>query len=211
MSKALLGKKLGMSQIYGESGQMVPVTIIEAGPCTVLQKKTVAKDAYSSLQLGFDTKPERVANGPERGHLKASKSAPKRFVREVRMDEAEVEAQELGAEINASIFEKGERVNVVGTSKGKGFAGVVKKWGFKGTQTYSHGSHEFFRHAGSIGTNSTPGRLYMGKRMPGHMGSERVTVRNLEIVDVRPGENLIFVRGAIPGPQNSYVIVKKTK
>jgi large subunit ribosomal protein L3 len=211
MSKALLGKKLGMSQVYSDGGQMVPVTIIEAGPCTVLQKKTAAKDSYSSIQLGFDTKPERVTNGPERGHLKASKSAPKRFVREVRMDDAEVEAQELGAEITAAIFEKGERVNVVGTSKGKGFAGVIKKWGFKGAQTFSHGSHEFFRHAGSIGTNSTPGRLYMGKKMPGHMGSERVTVRNLEIVDVRAGENLIFVKGAIPGPQNGYVIVKKTK
>jgi len=208
MSKALLGKKLGMSQVFGDGGQMVPVTIIEVGPCTVLQKKTTATDTYAALQLGFDNKPERVTTRPERGHLKASSSAPKRFVREVRMSDAEVEAQTLGGEITASIFEKGEKVDVVGTSKGKGFQGVVRKWGFKGVQTFSHGSHEFFRHAGSIGTNSTPGRLYMGKKMPGHMGSERVTARNLQIVDVRPTENLVFVRGAVPGPQNGYVIIK---
>jgi len=211
MSKALLGKKLGMSQVFGDGGQMVPVTIIELGPCTVLQKKTTKTDSYAALQLGFADKPERVTTRPERGHLKASASAPKRFVREVRMSDAEVDAQTLGAEITASIFEKGERVDVVGTSKGKGFQGVVRRHGFKGTQTYSHGSHEFFRHAGSIGTNSTPGRLYMGKDMPGHMGSERVTARNLEVVDVRAGENLVFVKGAIPGPQNGYVIVKAIK
>jgi large subunit ribosomal protein L3 len=211
MSKALLGKKLGMSQLFSDGGHMVPVTVIEAGPCTVLQKKTTAKERYAAVQLGFDNKPERVTNKPERGHLKTSKAAPKRFVREVRMTDADVEAQELGAEVTASIFEKGERIHVTGTSKGKGFQGVVKRHGFKGTQTWSHGSHEFFRHAGSIGTNSTPGRLYKGKRMGGHMGSERVTVRNLEIVDVRPGENLIFVKGAVPGPQNGYLIITKAK
>jgi large subunit ribosomal protein L3 len=208
MAKALLGKKLGMSQIFSENGHMMAVTVIEAGPCTVLQKKTTAKERYAALQLGFDQKPERVTNRPERGHLKASKATPKRFVREVRMTDEEVGGVEVGSEIGAGIFEKGERVNVVGTSKGRGFAGVIKRHHFKGAQTISRGTHEFFRHAGSIGTTATPGRLFMGKRMPGHMGSARVTAKNLQIVDIRPEENLIFVKGAVPGPQNGYVIVK---
>lgn len=211
MPLAILGRKLGMGQVHTETGTVVPVTIIEAGPCTVLQKKSAETDAYAALQLGFADKPERLANKPELGHLKASKASPKRFVREVRVTADEAAVYEVGGQIDAGIFEKGEIVHVVGRSKGKGFQGVMKRHHFKGCSTMSHGTHEFFRHPGSIGSNTTPGRLYKGKRMGGHMGDERVTTKNLKIIDVRPEVNLIFIRGAVPGTRNGYVIVRKTK
>jgi large subunit ribosomal protein L3 len=211
MPLAVLGRKLGMGQVHNDNGTVIPVTIIEAGPCTVLQKKTAEREAYSALQLGFADKPARLARKPEFGHLKASQAAPKRFVREVRVSAEEAEAYEVGSQVGADIFAKGERVDVVGRSKGKGFQGVMKRHHFKGSATLSHGTHEFFRHPGSIGTNTTPGRLYKGKRMAGHMGSERVTARNLEIVDVRPEVNLVFVKGAVPGARNGFVILRKTR
>ncbi len=211
MSFAILGRKLGMSQIHGDGGAVIPVTVIEAGPCTVLQKKTAEKEAYTALQLGFAEKPERLANKPEMGHLKQSKSSPKRFVREVRVTAEEAATVEVGGTVNAGIFTKGERVDIVGRSKGKGFQGVMKRHHFKGSATMSHGTHEYFRHAGSIGSNTTPGRLFRGKKMGGHMGSARVTAKNLEIVDVRPDVNLLFVRGAVPGTRNGFVIVRKAR
>src|SRR5262245_56969351 len=210
MSMAILGRKLGMSQLHGEDGAIIPVTIIEAGPCTVLQKKTAQKDAYTALQLGFADKPERLAIKPELGHLKASHSKPKRFVREVRVSAEEAAPFEVGGEVTAAVFAKGELVDVVGRSKGKGFQGVMKRYHFKGSATMTHGTHEYFRHPGSIGSNTTPGRLFRGKRMGGHMGAARVTAKNLVVVDVRPEVNLLFVGGAVPGIRNGFVIVRKT-
>jgi large subunit ribosomal protein L3 len=210
MSMAILGRKLGMSQLHGEDGAIIPVTIIEAGPCTVLQKRTAQKDAYTALQLGFADKPERLAIKPELGHLKASQAKPKRFIREVRVSPDEAAPLEVGGEVTAAMFAKGELVDVVGRSKGKGFQGVMKRYHFKGSATLTHGTHEYFRHPGSIGSNTTPGRLFRGKRMGGHMGAARVTAKNLVVVDVRPEVNLIFVRGAVPGSRNGFVIVRKT-
>lgn len=209
MPMAILGRKLGMSQIHSKEGAIIPVTVIEVGPCVVLQKKTKEKDAYSAVQLGFADKPARLAIKPEIGHLKASKATPKRFIREVRVTAEEAASMDVGSQVDAGIFTKGERVDVVGRSKGKGFQGVMKRYHFKGSATMTHGTHEYFRHPGSIGSNTTPGRLFRGKRMGGHMGSDRVTAKNLEVVDVRPEVNLLFVRGAVPGSRNGFLIVRK--
>ena len=209
MGIGLLGKKLGMTQIFGEDGSAIPVTVIKAGPCAVVQKKTVSSDGYDGIQLGFEevAKVKRV-NKPVTGHFKKANVAPRSLLREFRVDTEELEAHEVGAEISVDIFEPGEFVDVTGTSKGKGFAGVVKKYHFKGAPA-SRGTHENFRHGGSIGQNMTPGRTIKGKKMPGHMGSERVTVQNLKVVDVRGDTNILMVEGAVPGPTNGFVIIKK--
>jgi len=209
MGLGLLGKKLGMTQIFDDHGNAVPVTVIKTGPCKVVQKKTSGKEGYDALQLGFD-EVQKVArvNKPLAGHFKKGSIAPVRFLREFRVTPEDVNGTEVGTEITVEIFEPGEFVDVTGTSKGKGFAGVVKKYGFKG-QPASRGTHEYFRHGGSIGQNMTPGRTYKGTKMPGHMGNRRVTVQSLKIVDVRGDTNILLVEGAIPGPTNGYVIVQK--
>jgi large subunit ribosomal protein L3 len=209
MGLGLLGKKLGMTQIFDDHGNAVPVTVIKTGPCKVVQKKTSGKEGYDALQLGFD-EVQKVArvNKPLTGHFKKASIAPVRFLREFRVTPEDVNGTEIGAEFTVEIFEPGEFVDVTGTSKGKGFAGVVKKYGFKG-QPASRGTHEYFRHGGSIGQNMTPGRTYKGTKMPGHMGNRRVTVQSLKIVDVRGDTNILLVEGAIPGPTNGYVIVQK--
>lgn len=210
MPLAILGRKLGMGQIHDESGAAIPVTIIEAGPCTVLQKKTLERDRYTALQLGFGEKPVRLVLKPEAGHLKPSGGTPRRFVREVRVSPEEAAGYEVGQALDAGIFQKGDLIHVVGRSKGKGFQGVMKRHHFKGSLTSSHGTHEYFRHPGSIGSNTTPGRLFKGKRMAGHMGAARVTAKNLQVVDVRPEVNLVFVKGAVPGARNGFVILRKS-
>jgi large subunit ribosomal protein L3 len=209
MGIGLLGKKLGMTQIFGEDGSAIPVTVIKAGPCAVVQKKTVSSDGYDGIQVGFEEieKVKRV-NKPASGHFKKANVTPRSLLREFRVDAAELESHEVGAEISVDIFEPGEFVDVTGTSKGKGFAGVIKRYHFKG-QSASRGTHENFRHGGSIGQNMTPGRTIKGRKMPGHMGAKRVTVQNLKVVDVRGDTNILMVEGAIPGPSNGFVIIKK--
>ena len=209
MGIGLLGKKLGMTQIFGEDGTAIPVTVIKAGPCAIVQKKTVSSDGYDGIQLGFQEveKVKRV-NKPLIGHFKKADVTPRSFLREFRVNAEELEAHDVGGEVSVEIFEPGEFVDVTGTSKGKGTQGVVKRYHFKGAPA-SRGTHEFFRHGGSIGQNMTPGRTMKGRKMPGHMGSKRVTVQNLKVVDVRGDTNILMVEGAIPGPTNGFVLIKK--
>lgn len=209
MGIGLLGKKLGMTQVFSEEGNIIPVTVIQAGPCLVIQKKSLKTDGYNAIQFGFEdvAKANRV-NKPMTGHFKKADITPKKFIKEFRVSEEEIEANEIGSQVSVELFQPGEFVDVTGTSKGKGFAGVVKRYGFKGSPA-SRGTHEFFRHGGSIGQNMTPGRTMKGKKMSGHMGHEKVTVQNLKVVEVRGDTNILMVEGAVPGPTNGYVIIKK--
>ncbi len=209
MGIGLLGKKLGMTQIFNDDGSAVPVTVIKAGPCVIVQKKTAINDGYDALQIGFEEvlKAKRV-NKPITGHFKKANLPPMGFLREFRVDSKDMESTEVGTEVSVDVFEPGEYVDVTGTSKGKGFAGVVKRFHFKGAPA-SRGTHEFFRHGGSIGQNMTPGRTMKGKKMPGHMGSKKVTVQNLKVIDVRGDTNILMVEGAIPGPTNGFVVIRK--
>ncbi len=200
--KGILGTKVGMTQIWKED-RAIPVTVIHAGPCPVVQRRTPEKDGYRAVQLGYFPVPEKRANRPMRGHFKRAGVEPVRFLREIRDFDPE------GDVVTVEIFQPGERVDVTGTSKGRGFAGVMKRWNFAGGPD-SHGAHRIHRHPGSIGNRKTPGRVYKGKKMAGHYGAERVTVQNLEVVDVIPEENLILVKGAIPGPNGGLVIVRET-
>ncbi|MDN4593591.1 50S ribosomal protein L3 [Polycladomyces subterraneus] len=201
--KGILGKKLGMTQVFTADGTVVPVTVIAAGPCVVLQKKEVATDGYEAVQLGFEDKKEHRANKPEIGHAKKANTTPKKFVREIRgMNPAEYE---LGQEIKVDLFQEGEIVDVTGTSKGKGFAGAIKRHN-QARGPMSHGSR-YHRGPGSLGPIA-PNRVFKGQTLPGRMGGERVTIQNLEIVKVDTENNLLLVKGSIPGPRNSYVIVK---
>ncbi len=209
MALGLLGKKLGMTQIFDEHGAIVPVTVIKVGPCLVTQRKSAASDGYDAIQVGFEEvkKVSRV-NKPRAGHFARANVAPMVLLREFRATAEELEANAEGSELSVDMFEIGDFVDVTGTSKGKGFAGVVKRHGFHGAPA-SRGSHEYFRHGGSIGQNMTPGRTYKGKKMPGQMGNRRVTVQNLKVIEVRGDSHILMVEGAIPGPSNGFVIVKK--
>lgn len=209
MGIGVIGKKLGMTQIFDEQGNVVPVTVIKAGPCYVIQKKVKEKEGYNAIQVGFDeiTKTKNV-NKPMMGHFKKAGVPPLRFIKEFRLEDEELDLFEVGKAYGIEIFEVGSYVDVGGISKGKGFQGVVKRHGFSGAPA-SRGTHEYFRHGGSIGQNMTPGRTMKGKKMPGHMGARKVTVQNLKIVDIKPELNVILVKGAVPGPTNGYVIVKK--
>lgn len=201
--KGILGKKLGMTQVFTPEGLVIPVTVIQAGPCTVLQKKDVENDGYESIQIGFDDKKEKSANKPELGHAKKAGATPKRYVKEFRgMTEFEV-----GQEIKADLFAAGEFVDVTGTSKGKGFQGVIKRHN-QSTGPMAHGSR-YHRGPGSMGSIQA-NRVPKGKNLPGHMGSETVTLQNLEIIKVDVERNVILVKGSIPGAKNSYVSVKTT-
>jgi len=209
MAIGILGKKLGMTQIFDEFGNVVPVTVIKAGPCYVIQKKVEEKEGYNAIQVGFDeiVKVKNV-NKPMAGHFKKAGVPPLRFIREFRVEGDELGEFEVGKTYGVDIFEVGTYVDVTGTSIGKGFQGVVKRHGFSGAPA-SRGTHEYFRHGGSIGQNMTPGRTMKGKKMPGHMGAKRVTVQNLKVIEVKPELNVLVVKGAVPGPENGYVIVKK--
>lgn len=200
--KGILGKKAGMTRVFDDSGEVTPVTIIEAGPCYVTQIKTEKKDGYQAIQLGFGE--AKRLNKPQRGHL--PKGVPDvRYLQEIRVDD--VSAYEIGQKIDAGIFSPGEMVDVTGTSKGKGFAGVMKRHGFGGGPT-THGQSDRARAPGSIGSTSTPGRVFKGKRMPGRMGNRRCTVQNLEVVLVDPERNLLAVKGAVPGSKGELVTIK---
>lgn len=207
MKKGLIGKKIGMTQLFDENGKVIPVTVVEAGPCVVVQKKTVENDGYNSVQVGFgDVKIQRV-NKPEMGHFKKADVAPKKVLREFRLDDTE--ALNVGDTLKADVFAVGERVDVVGTSKGKGTAGAIKRWNFSRLKE-THGTGPVARHAGSLGSCSDPSRVFKGKKLAGHLGAERVTIQNLDVVKVDVENNLIAIKGAIPGPKGGIVVLADT-
>ncbi len=205
MTAGLLGHKLGMTQVFRDDGRMIPVTVIEAGPCRVTQVKTMERDGYAAVQLAFREVPDRKVSKPARGHFTKAQLPTFRHVREFRTT---TDAQ-VGTTVTGAIFTKGERVDVVGVTKGKGFQGVMKRHHFHGGPE-SHGSM-FHRAPGSIGSSSYPSRVWKNMRMAGHMGSVRVTAQGLEVVEVRPEENLIFVRGSVPGARGGLVVIRKSK
>ncbi len=208
--KGILGKKVGMTQVFDESGEVIPVTIIEAGPCFVTQKKTVGQDGYAAIQLGFEeVKPKRLTQ-PQQGHLRRNNLPPLRHLREIRMSEGEIEDYEEGQKISISIFEVGEIVDVVGISKGRGFTGVMKRYGFGGGPK-TRGQSDRQRSPGSIGQGTTPGRVYKGKRMPGRMGNQRVSAQSLQVVLVDPQRNLLAVKGSVPGVSNGLLLIKEAR
>ncbi|MBR5247245.1 MAG: 50S ribosomal protein L3 [Clostridia bacterium] len=203
MNKGLIGKKIGMTQLFDENGKVIPVTVVEAGPCTVVQKKTIENDGYAAVQVGFgDVKVTKV-NKPMAGHFKKADVAPKKVLKEFRL--ADTESVNVGDILKADIFAVGDRVDVVGTSKGKGTAGVIKRWNFSRLKE-THGTGPVHRHGGSLGVID-PARIFKGKKMAGHLGSEKVTVQNLDIVKVDVENNLIAIKGAIPGPKNGIVVI----
>ena len=204
MKKAILGKKLGMTQIFAEDGTLIPVTVIEAGPCSVIQKKTTEVDGYEAVQVGFEDKKEKLVNKPMKGHFAKGDVAPKKVLREFRFED--ISAMNVGDIIKADIFAEGDSVDVRGTSKGKGYAGVIKRWNF-GRLKESHGTGPVHRHGGSLGACSSPSRVFKGKKMAGHLGNERVTVQNLSVVKVDAEKNLIAVKGAVPGPKGGIVVL----
>lgn len=204
MIKGILGKKLGMTQVFTTEGKRVPVTVVEAGPCTVVQKKTVETDGYNALQLGFGSKKAHRVNKPMMGHFKKAGQGAFVALRELRVEN--VDEVQIGDQISCdSVLSIGDIVDVTGTSKGKGFQGVIKRWNFSGGRS-THGSM-FHRAPGAIGASAWPSRVFKGKKMSGQMGNARVTTQNLEIVDVRPEQNLVLVKGAIPGPKNALVVI----
>ena len=205
MIETLIGQKLGMTQIYTEDGKLVPVTVIEAGPCQVVQKKTAANEGYDAVQIAFGPVDAKRLNKPEAGHFAKSKTEPARHLREVWAESG----VEVGAVFQADVFEKGQRVDVTGISRGKGFAGVMKRHHFKGGPA-THGSM-FHREPGSIGASSFPSRVWKNQRMGGHMGARRTTTLALEVVEVRKEENLIFVKGATPGAPGTLLMIRKSK
>lgn len=204
--KGILGKKVGMTQIFDETGKVIPVTVIEAGPCYVTQIKTADSDGYAAVQVGFDeVKPARLTK-PELGHLKQSGTPALRHLREFPVEDGE--EFELGQRLDVSLFESGDIVDVTGTSKGKGFAGTIKRHNFS-RQRATHGQSDRERAPGSLGAGTTPGRVFKGKRMAGHMGDERVTVQNLQVVLVDPERNLLAIKGAVPGAKEGLLIIRE--
>lgn len=203
--KGILGKKLGMTQLFTAEGNVVPVTVIEAGPNVVLQKKDAENDGYEAVQLGFSDKKEKNANKPEVGHAKKANTTPKRYVREIRG--VDLAGYEVGQEVKADVFAEGEFVDVTGISKGKGFAGVIKRWG-QSRGPMAHGSR-YHRRPGSMGSIQA-NRVPKGKHLPGHMGHETVTIQNLEVVKIDVERNVLLVKGSIPGPKNGFVKIQET-
>ena len=206
MKKAILTTKVGMTQVFGEDGVLTPVTVLQAGPCVVTQVKTVENDGYSAVQVGFGDIREKLVNKPKKGHFAKAGVTAKRFLKEFRLEDAE--SYTLGQEIKADVFAAGDKVDATAKSKGKGFQGAIKRHG-QSRGPMAHGS-KYHRHAGSNGSATTPGRVFKGKHMPGHMGAVRVTVQNLEVVRVDAEKNLILVKGAVPGPKKSLVMLKES-
>lgn len=206
MKKAILATKVGMTQIFNENGALIPVTVLQAGPCSVVQIKTVENDGYNAVQVGFGDITEKHVNKPQRGHFAKANVANKRFLKEFRFENAA--DYKLGQEIKADIFTVGDRVDAIGTTKGKGFQGAIKRHGLS-CGPMKHGS-KFHRHAGSNGSATTPGRVFKGKHMPGQMGNVRATVQNLEVVKVDVANNIILIKGAVPGPKKATIMLKNT-
>ena len=202
----LIGKKIGMTSVFGADGKNLPCTVIEAGPCVVTQLRTVEKDGYAAVQLAYDEISEKHASAPLQGHFKKAGTTPKRKLVEFKADFAG--ELKLGDVVSLEVFENAPSVEVVGTSKGKGFQGVVKRHGFAGVGGQTHGQHNRLRHPGSMGASSWPSRVFPGMRMAGHMGNERVKVENLQVLKLIPESNLIVVKGSVPGAKGSYVIVE---
>ncbi|HEX8114042.1 MAG TPA: 50S ribosomal protein L3 [Kofleriaceae bacterium] len=203
----LLGKKIGMTQVFADDGEAVPVTVIQAGPCLVIGTRTAERDGYSALVLGFDEKPVRLASKPELGAGKDTGIKPQRFVRELRLPAEEVAKFKVGQVLGPKdVFADNTAIDVEGTSKGKGYQGVIKRHHMAG-MTRAHGTHEYFRHGGSIGCRLTPQRVHKGKRMAGHMGHEKKSVQNLQLLRIMADDNVILVRGSVPGAANDYVVV----
>ena len=226
MQKAIIGKKIGMTQIFSETGNLIPVTVLEAGPCAVVQVKTVENDGYEAIQLGFGDVKLKIQNGtgkgkrvrsdkfkdqpvnitmPLLGHFKKADVAPKRTLREFRV--ADISAYSVGDIVKADAFAEGDKIDVTGKSKGKGYAGVIKRWNFQRLKE-THGSGPVARHGGSMGACSTPSRVWKGKKMAGHLGAERVTVQNLQVVKIDAENNLIAIKGAVPGPNGGTVTIR---
>jgi large subunit ribosomal protein L3 len=205
MGKKLIGRKLGMTRFFIEDGESVPVTLIKVGPCVVIQKKTLEKDGYEALQLGFEAQKEKGINKPLKGHFKAAGDRFFMHLAEIRVDDTS--DFEVGQEIKSDIFEIGDVVQVSGRSKGRGFTGVTKRWGFSGGRK-THGSRSH-RVPGSIGMSATPGRVFKGKKLPGRMGNQRITIKNLRILDLRPEQDVIALKGSVPGSRNNLVEIAK--
>jgi large subunit ribosomal protein L3 len=206
--KGLIGKKIGMTQVFTEEGNLVPVTVIDVSSCLVVAKRTQEKDQYSAVMLGLGEKKEHRVNKPEAGFFKKNGAAPRAHLKEFRVSPEESEGFKVGEPVKADLFQKGQLVDVTGTTKGRGFQGVMRRWNFHGSQTKTHGTHEYQRHPGAIGQRKTPGRTYPNKKMPGHYGVERVTTQNLIVVDVDVEKSLILVKGAVPGHNDGIVYVK---
>lgn len=204
--KNIIGRKVGMTQIFGENGELIPVSVVQAGPLVVIQKKTIEKDGYNAVQVGFDNMKEKKANKPLKGHFAKAESDLKEILREFRVEDPE--SYEIGQELKADMFEVGDKIDIIGTSKGKGTQGVVKRHGFA-TGHQTHGSR-FHRAPGGMGAATSPGKVWKGHRMAGRMGNERVTVQNLEVVKIDVENNLILIKGAIPGPKKGFVTIKQT-
>ena len=205
MQKGIIGKKMGMTQIFDENGKVVPVTVVEAGPCTVVQKKTVESDGYVAVQLGYGDISAKKVSKPAKGHFDKADVAPKRTLREFRLDD--ISAMNVGDILKADVFAVGDRIDVVGTSKGKGYAGAIKRWNQHRLRE-SHGTGPVARHAGSMGSCSTPSRVFKNKKMSGHYGVDRVTTLNMSVVRVDAERNLLLVRGAVPGPKGGTLVIR---
>ena len=205
MQKALIGKKIGMTQIFDEKGNVVPVTVVEAGPCVVSQIKTVENDGYASVQIGYGDMKAHKVNKPMKGHFDKADVAPKKTLKEFKL--ADMASINVGDTIKADIFAVGDKVDVVGTSKGKGTAGAIKRWNFSRLKE-SHGTGPVARHAGSLGACSDPSRVYKGKKLAGHLGCEKVTIQNLAVAKFDVENNLIAIKGAIPGPKGGIVVIR---
>ena len=207
MNKAIIGRKVGMTQIFTPEGKVIPVTVVEAGPCPVVQIKTVEKDGYAALKLGFDETTEKRLSKPELGQFKKAGVKPQKVLKEFRL--ADLSSYEVGKDVTVEQFKEGERVDVVGTSKGHGFSGVIKRWNQRRLKE-THGVGPVHREPGSMGANSTPSRVFKNKRLPGHYGVENVTIQNLEVVRVDVARNCILIKGSVPGPEGSVVTINDT-
>lgn len=210
MLQGLIGRKVGMTQIFSENGDVIPVTAIEAGPCWIVQKKTLERDGYTAVQLGFGEKKLKRTTKPLQGHFRRGNVAPKRWLREFRVDDGTLGALEEGQEVTGDIFTEIQRVDVTGTSKGRGFSGVMKRHGFAG-KPRTHGTHESFRGGGAVGAGADPGRIFKNTRMAGQYGNTQVTIRNLEVVRFVADQNLLLIKGAVPGPNGGMVCVRASK
>jgi len=206
MKKGIIGKKMGMTQLFDETGKVIPVTVVEAGPCAVVQKKTVENEGYESIQLGFGDIRDKLVPKPLKGHYAKAGSVPKKVLKEFRFDDC---SYNVGDILKADVFEVGDRCDVVGISKGKGYAGAIKRWNFHRLKE-THGTGPVVRHAGSNGANTDPSRVMKGKKLPGRLGHEQVTIQNLDIVKIDVENNLIAIKGAIPGPKGSIVFITDT-
>ena len=206
MINGILGRKDGMTQVFDESGEAIPVTVIEAGPCPVVQIKTVEQDGYNAVQVGFFDRKESKFNKPELGHFKKASVSHKHYLKELCVDE--LDDVSVGFVIDASAFSVGDLVDVTGVSKGKGFAGVVKRWGFAGGRK-SHGGQQDHRRPGSIGQSAQPSRVFKGQKMPGRMGNKKATVQNLQVIKTDPERNLLLVKGAVPGSKNGLLVIRR--